>query len=72
MRSISFKPDEIGTCNCIDWASDTGKSYLVRDLLYYHQDIPIGTVISGKKLVMVSILVTYPNYLYMMNIIVLL
>jgi hypothetical protein len=28
---------------------DTGKSYLVRDLLYYHQDIPIGTVISGTE-----------------------
>ena len=25
---------------------ETGKSFLVRDLLYYHQDIPIGTVIS--------------------------
>ena len=22
---------------------DTGKSFLVKDLLYYHQDIPIGT-----------------------------
>jgi len=28
---------------------DTGKSFLVRDLLYYHQDIPIGTVISGTE-----------------------
>ncbi len=28
---------------------DTGKSFLVRDLLYYHQDIPIGTVISGPE-----------------------
>lgn len=28
---------------------DTGKSYLVRDLLYYHQDIPLGTVISGTE-----------------------
>ena len=28
---------------------DTGKSYLVRDLLYNHQDIPIGTVISGTE-----------------------
>ena len=25
---------------------ETGKSFLVRDLLYYHQDIPIGTVIQ--------------------------
>jgi len=28
---------------------DTGKSYLVKDLLYHHQDIPIGTVISGTE-----------------------
>ena len=28
---------------------DTGKSYLVRDLLYHQQDIPIGTVISGTE-----------------------
>ena len=30
---------------------ETGKSYLVKDLLYYHQDIPIGTVISGTEAV---------------------
>ena len=28
---------------------ETGKSFLVRDLLYYHQDIPIGVVISGTE-----------------------
>ena len=28
---------------------DTGKSVLVRDLLFFHQDIPIGTVISGTE-----------------------
>tara|TARA_Y100000310_G_scaffold328388_1_gene396449 strand:- start:199 stop:1020 length:822 start_codon:yes stop_codon:yes gene_type:complete len=28
---------------------ETGKSFLVKDLLYYHQDIPIGTVISGTE-----------------------
>ena len=28
---------------------ETGKSFLVRDLLYYHQDIPLGTVISGTE-----------------------
>lgn len=27
----------------------TGKSFLVRDLLYHHQDLPIGTVISGTE-----------------------
>ena len=28
---------------------DTGKSFLVKDLLYYKQDLPIGTVISGTE-----------------------
>lgn len=28
---------------------ETGKSFLVRDLLYYQQDIPIGTVISATE-----------------------
>jgi len=28
---------------------NTGKSFLCRDLLYYHQDIPVGTVISGTE-----------------------
>lgn len=28
---------------------NTGKSFLVRDLLYYHRDIPIGTVISPTE-----------------------
>jgi hypothetical protein len=27
----------------------TGKSTLLKDLLYYHQDIPMGTVISGTE-----------------------
>lgn len=28
---------------------NTGKSFLVKDLLYYHTDLPIGTVISGTE-----------------------
>lgn len=28
---------------------NTGKSYLVKDLLYHHRDIPIGTVISATE-----------------------
>ena len=27
----------------------TGKSFLIKDLLYHHRDIPIGTVISGTE-----------------------
>jgi len=50
MRSISFKPDENkGPVVVLIGRRDTGKSFLVRDLLYYHQDIPIGTVISGTE-----------------------
>ena len=28
---------------------NTGKSYLTKDLLYYHQDVPVGTVISPTE-----------------------
>jgi hypothetical protein len=28
---------------------ETGKSFLVKDLLYYHKSVPIGTVISGTE-----------------------
>ena len=28
---------------------DTGKSYLCKDILYYHSDIPVGQVISGTE-----------------------
>ena len=28
---------------------ETGKSFLVKDLLYHHRNIPIGTVISGTE-----------------------
>ena len=50
MKQISFKPDENkGPVVVLIGRRDTGKSFLVRDLLYYHQDIPIGTVISGTE-----------------------
>ena len=50
MRSITFKANETkGPVIVLIGRRDTGKSYLVRDLLYYHQDIPIGTVISGTE-----------------------
>ena len=28
---------------------ETGKSFLVKDLLYYHKNLPVGTVISGTE-----------------------
>ena len=50
MRSITFRPDENkGPVIVMIGRRDTGKSYLVRDLLYHHQDVPIGTVISGTE-----------------------
>lgn len=50
MRQITFRPNENkGPVIVLIGRRDTGKSFLVRDLLYYHQDIPIGTVISGTE-----------------------
>jgi len=50
MKSISFKPNENkGPVVVLIGKRDTGKSFLVRDLLYYQQEIPIGTVISGTE-----------------------
>ena len=50
MKSITFKPDENkGPVIVMIGRRDTGKSFLVRDLLYHHQDIPLGTVISGTE-----------------------
>ena len=50
MKNISFKAEEQkGPVIVLIGRRDTGKSFLVRDLLYYHQDIPIGTVISGTE-----------------------
>ena len=50
MNDITFKPNENkGPVVVLIGRRDTGKSYLVRDLLFYHQDIPIGTVVSGTE-----------------------
>lgn len=50
MKTISFKPHENkGPVVVLIGKRDTGKSFLVRDLLYYQQEIPIGTVISGTE-----------------------
>jgi hypothetical protein len=50
MRSIAFSPHESkGPVIVLIGRRDTGKSFIVRDLLYHQQDIPIGTVISGTE-----------------------
>lgn len=51
MRSITFdKNENKGPVIVMIGRRDTGKSYLVKDLLFYHQNIPIGTVISGTEI----------------------
>ena len=50
MRTISFKPDEAKGPVCVlIGRRDTGKSWLTKDLLYHHQDIPVGVVVSGTE-----------------------
>ena len=50
MKNITFKSNENkGPVVVLIGKRDTGKSFLVRDILYYQQDIPIGTVISGTE-----------------------
>ena len=50
MKNINFKVEgATGPVIVLIGRRDTGKSFLVRDLLYHHQDIPIGTVISGTE-----------------------
>jgi hypothetical protein len=50
MKRIVFSKDENkGPVIVLIGRRDTGKSFLVRDLLYHQRDVPIGTVISGTE-----------------------
>ena len=50
MSHITFKKEENkGPVVVLIGRRDTGKSFLVRDLLFHHRDIPLGTVISGTE-----------------------
>jgi hypothetical protein len=50
MKNIEFNTNKTqGPVIVLIGRRDTGKSFLVKDLLYHHQDIPIGTVISGTE-----------------------
>jgi hypothetical protein len=50
MKSIVFdKNEKKAPLIIIIGRRDTGKSFLIRDLLYHQKDIPIGTVVSGIK-----------------------
>lgn len=52
MRSIEFhnNPKSEGPVIVMIGKRGSGKSVLVKDLLFYHKDIPIGTVISGTEI----------------------
>ncbi len=50
MNYITFKKEENkGPVVVLIGRRDTGKSFLVRDLLFHHRNIPLGTVISGTE-----------------------
>ena len=50
MKNIEFKYDTAsGPVIVLIGKRDTGKSFLIRDLLYYKQDIPVGSVISATE-----------------------
>lgn len=50
MKKIKFAPDEKeGPVIFMVGKRGTGKSFLVEDLLYYHQNIPVGACISATE-----------------------
>lgn len=50
MRNIHFRVNESeGPIVVLLGKRGTGKSVLIQDLLYHHQSIPVGTVISGTE-----------------------
>jgi hypothetical protein len=50
MNSIIFKPNDTkGPVIILIGRRDTGKSFLVKDILYHHQDVPVGVVIAGTE-----------------------
>jgi hypothetical protein len=52
MKKISFLKDESkGPVIIMIGRRDTGKSFLIRDLLFHHTTIPVGTVISATEMV---------------------
>jgi len=74
MKSIQFKPNENkGPVVVLIGKRDTGKSFLVRDLLYYQQDIPqLVQLYLARKKVTVFTVKWCQNYLFITNIIQLL
>ena len=48
---------------------DTGKSFLCKDILYHHRNIPVGQVISAQRVLINSIVKWFQNYLFTVNLI---
>ena len=69
MRWITFKPDENkGPVIVMIGRRDTGKSFLVRDLLYHHKIFLLERLYLEQKLVMVFMLRMCLNCSFMKNI----
>ena len=49
LRRFDMKTLKAGSVVVLIGKRETGKSFLVRDILYNHKDIPIGTIISGTE-----------------------
>ena len=49
LRRFDMKSLKAGSVVVLIGKRETGKSFLVRDILYHHKDIPIGTIISGTE-----------------------
>ena len=49
LRKFDMKTLKAGSVVVLIGKRETGKSFLVRDILYNHKDIPIGTIISGTE-----------------------
>ena len=51
LKLKKFDPSKIkkGSVVVLIGKRNTGKSFLVKDLLYYKRDIPVGTVISASE-----------------------
>ena len=49
LRKFDMKTLKAGSVVVLIGKRETGKSFLVRDILYYNKDMPIGTIISGTE-----------------------
>jgi hypothetical protein len=49
LRKFDMKTLKAGSVVVLIGKRETGKSFLVRDILYHNKDMPIGTIISGTE-----------------------